>query len=415
LHVPKITKNLLYVQKFTADNNVSMKFHPSYFFVEDRMFGKILHQGPSRNGLYHWLPPSATPPRVFLSERATSVDWHARLGHPVDRIVHHVFSNFNLSTTSNKKPIVCPACQRGKSHQLPFSLSENKSSFPLELVFSDVWGPSLTISNNGARYYVIFVDHFSKFTWFYPITCKYNVSSIFPKFQAYVERLFDCKIKSIQMDGGGEFQKLRHLFASHGIHHRITYPHTHQQNGYMERKHRHIVEIGLTLLAHCSAPLTYWAEAFQTTCYLINRLPTPILKNTSPLQKLFNLWPNYNFMRVFGCACWPHLQPCNKYKLDFHFDTCIFIGYSPSYRGYQCLHPPIKCIYISCNVIFDELSFPFTSISPPPHTSPFPSHTIIYPPSFHAPPSPRVTHALQIEKTLPLCPSGRVPLPLILH
>jgi hypothetical protein len=71
LHVPKITKNLLSVQKFTTDNNVSMEFHPSCFFVKDRMSRKILHRSSSRNGLYHWFSPSATPPRVFLSERDT--------------------------------------------------------------------------------------------------------------------------------------------------------------------------------------------------------------------------------------------------------------------------------------------------------------------------------------------------------
>jgi hypothetical protein len=54
LHVPKITKNLISIQKFTADNNVFIEFHPSCFFVKDHMSGKILHQGPSRNGLYHW-------------------------------------------------------------------------------------------------------------------------------------------------------------------------------------------------------------------------------------------------------------------------------------------------------------------------------------------------------------------------
>jgi hypothetical protein len=146
------------------------------------MSGKILHQGPSRNGLYNWFLPSATPPHVFLGEHATSVDRHTRLRHLANRIVRHVISNFNLSTTSNKKPTICLACQRGKSHQLHFSLFENKSNFALELVFYDVWGPSPTISNNGACYYVIFVDHFSKFTWFYPITSKSEVSSIFPKF-----------------------------------------------------------------------------------------------------------------------------------------------------------------------------------------------------------------------------------------
>jgi hypothetical protein len=64
-------------------------------------------------------------------------------------------------------------------------------------------------------------------------------------------------------------------------------PTHHQQNGSVERKHHHIVETSLTLLAHCSAPLTYWVEAFQTVCYLINRLPSPILNNESPFKNFF--------------------------------------------------------------------------------------------------------------------------------
>jgi hypothetical protein len=211
--VPQITKNLLSIQNFTSDNNVYVEFHPSCFFVKDRISGKILHQGPSRYGLYHWFSPTTAPPSILSSSRTTFVDWHAHLGHPADRIVHHVLSKFQLPFTSNKKQAICPACQQGKSHQLPFSLSENKSSAPLELIFSDVWGPSPILSNNGARFYVIFVDHFSKFTWFYPIACKSDVFSIFPKFQAYVERQFNHKIKSIQTDGGGEFTKLRPFFC----------------------------------------------------------------------------------------------------------------------------------------------------------------------------------------------------------
>jgi hypothetical protein len=124
--------------------------------------------------------------------------------------------------------------------------------------------------------------------------------------------------------------------------------------------------MGLTLLAHCSVPLQYWAEAFLTACYLINRLPTPVLKNASPFQKLFSSQPNYSFMRVFGCACWPHLWPYNQYKFDFRSKTCIFIGYSPSHRGYKCLHLPTSRIYISRNVIFDESTFPFRLSSPSP-------------------------------------------------
>lgn len=61
-----------------------------------------------------------------------------------------------------------------------------------------------------------------------------------------------------------------------GIFYRLSCPHTHQQNGAVERKHRHLVETGLALLSHSSVPLVHWEDAFHTACYLINRLPTPI-------------------------------------------------------------------------------------------------------------------------------------------
>uniref|UniRef100_A0A803PQB9 Reverse transcriptase Ty1/copia-type domain-containing protein n=1 Tax=Cannabis sativa TaxID=3483 RepID=A0A803PQB9_CANSA len=61
-------------------------------------------------------------------------------------------------------------------------------------------------------------------------------------------------------------------------------PHTSAQNGRAERKHRHIVEMGLTLLAQAHMPLKFWWDSFQAAVYLINRLPTPVLKNHSPFK-----------------------------------------------------------------------------------------------------------------------------------
>ena len=52
--------------------------------------------------------------------------------------------------------------------------------------------------------------------------------------------------------GGVEYRNLNSFFNKLGISHRVSCPHTHQQNGAVERKHRHIVEAGLTLLAHAS-------------------------------------------------------------------------------------------------------------------------------------------------------------------
>ena len=66
---------------------------------------------------------------------------------------------------------------------------------------------------------------------------------IFLQFQAHVERLLDTKIKWVQSDWGGEYQKIHNtFFRSLGIAHRVSCPHTHQQNGSANRKHHHIVE-----------------------------------------------------------------------------------------------------------------------------------------------------------------------------
>jgi hypothetical protein len=78
----------------------------------------------------------------------------------------------------------------------------------------------------------------------------------------------------MQMDSGGEYQKLNSFFTKTGISHHVSYPHTHQQNGVIERKHHHIVEVELSLLAHANMPLKYWDEAFSTAAYLINRTPS---------------------------------------------------------------------------------------------------------------------------------------------
>ncbi|XP_047337181.1 cation/H(+) antiporter 15-like [Impatiens glandulifera] len=80
---------------------------------------------------------------------------------------------------------------------------------------------------------------------------------------------------------------------NHGILHRLSCPHTSEQNGIAERKIRHITEIGLTLLAHASMPLHYWSEAFETATYLINRLPTPTLHQRSPFETIFHSSPDY--------------------------------------------------------------------------------------------------------------------------
>ncbi|WVZ48786.1 hypothetical protein U9M48_000195 [Paspalum notatum var. saurae] len=302
---------------------------------------------------------------VFSTVKPSVETWHTRLGHPSLPVVRQVISRNNLSCESNKSgpASVCDACQQAKSHQLPYSRSSSVSSAPLQLVFSDVWGPAPD-SVGRKKYYVSFIDDFSKFTWLYLIKHKSEVFQKFQEFQSLVERTFDRKILAIQTDWGGEYEKLNPFFTRLGISHHVSCPHAHQQNGSAERKHRHIVEVGLAILAHASMPLKFWDEAFLTAVYLINRTPSKILNFATPFERLFDKKPEYSSLRVFGCACWPNLRPYNDRKLQYRSKQCAFLGYSSLHKGYKCLDISTGRVYISRDVVFDEKVFPFAKLHP---------------------------------------------------
>ena len=211
------------------------------------------------------------------AEKPTASRWHSRLGHPALPIVKKVIDENNLPCSSEvSKESVCDACQQAKNHQLPYPKSTSVSNFPLALIFSDVWGRAPESAGRNT-YYVSFIDDYSKFTWIYLLKHKSEVFEKFHEFQRLVERLFDRKIITMHTDWGGEYEKLNSFFRKVGISHHVSCPHAHQQNGAAERKHRHIVEVGLALLSHASVPLKFWGEAFISAVHLINRTPSKVI------------------------------------------------------------------------------------------------------------------------------------------
>jgi hypothetical protein len=163
---------------------------------------------------------------------------------------------------------------------------------------------------------------------------------------------------------GGRVSKTKYLFQQIGISHHISCPYAHQQNGSAERKYRHIIEVGLSLLAHASMPLKSWDETFLAATYLINRLPTKVLGFCSPLERLFQKKPNYSGLRTFGCACWPNLRPFNTHKLQFRSKQCVFLGYNTLHKEFKCLNVAEGRVYVSHDVVFDETVYPFSKLNP---------------------------------------------------
>lgn len=203
-----------------------LEFHPDYFLIKDQATKSTILKGRCYRGLYP-LPSDRSIKQAFGVVKPSLSRWHNRLGHPSFSVVSKIVSSNKLPCLfESNKESVCDACQKAKSHQLPYNRSLGSSKFPLELVHSDVWGPAIdSVGRN--KYYDSFVDDFSKFTWIYFIKYKSEVFQKFHEFQTMVERQFDRKILTMQTDWGTEYQKLHSFFDKAGIIHHVSCPHAH--------------------------------------------------------------------------------------------------------------------------------------------------------------------------------------------
>jgi hypothetical protein len=201
LHVPQAHKSLASVHKLTVDNDASMEFHLWFFLIKDRASRRILLSGRCKGGLYPLESlPSKLNKQAFSAFTVLVDRWHNRLGHPSSSVISYIVHHNNISCSSmSDKVSVCQACQRVKSHQLPYSKSSSVSTVPLQLVYSEVWGPAPT-SVGRKKYYVSFIDDYSKYTWIYLLNDRSEVFQKFHEFQSLVERMLGRKIIAMQTD-----------------------------------------------------------------------------------------------------------------------------------------------------------------------------------------------------------------------
>ena len=120
----------------------------------------------------------------------------------------------------------------------------------LDVVHSDVWGPAQITTLGRCRYYVTFIDDFSKHTWIYPMRQKSEVFRHFQRFKVEVEKTMGRHVHCLRSDGGKEYfsDEFMAYLRKDGIQREFSCRHTPQQNGVVERKNRHIVEVARAMM-----------------------------------------------------------------------------------------------------------------------------------------------------------------------
>ena len=168
-----------------------------------------------------------------------------------------------------------------KSHRNSYKIKLYCVSKPFYLIHTDVWGPSRITTLTGKKWFVTFIDD--------------KVAKLFQDFYSMVENQFQTKINIRRSDNGTKFYNdcLGDFLLEKGILHQSTCRDTHQ-NGIVERKNEHLLEVGKALMFHMNVPTHLWGDAILTS-YLINRMPIRVLKYATPLQTLKNKFPNTHF------------------------------------------------------------------------------------------------------------------------
>ena len=353
-YLPQFTSNLISVKRATVDLNCQVVFRPNEVEFQDLKSGQVIGRGDSKNQLYHLHTTKLSQPfdSVCLSSTTDRIDsstWHARLGHPHTRAIELILPALSFNH------LECEACILGKHCRTVFPTSETIYENCFDLVHSDVW-TSPCVSRDNQKYFVTFIDEKSKYTWITLLPSKDRVLDAFVNFQAYVTNHYNATVKVLRSDNGGEYTSnaFKSHLAKHGIVHQTSCPYTPQQNGVAERKNRHLMEVSRSMMYHSNVPKRFWGDAVQTACYLINRIPTKVLKNLSPFEVLNKSKPYIDHLRVFGCLCYVLVPGEQRNKLDAKSTKAMFMGYSITQKGYKCYDPVTRRVLVSRDVKFIE-------------------------------------------------------------
>ena len=233
--------------------------------------------------------------------------WHRRFAHHNHADIRMMFDNkwvegVKLDSKLPPDPI-CEPCLAGKMHANPFPTSNHRAKHPLELVHTDIHGPTPVQSHQGYRYWALFKDDCTRLRCVIPLKKKSDTYGAFKVFKAFAENLFDCKIKATRDDKGGEYmsKEFEEFCLEHGIERQHTTRNRPQQNGDAERDNRLFGERITAMLAESGLPPQFWLECLMALVYVLNRCPTSALKGMTPYEAAYKRKPNVS--NLLKCDC----------------------------------------------------------------------------------------------------------------
>jgi len=363
-----VMKSVFYVEEFQSDlisigqlmdeNHCVLQMAEHFLVVQDRISRTLIGAGVRVGGTFHFRSTEFAA-SVTTREETKYALWHNRMGHPAAKVVG-LLPDISVSISSTNLNKACDICLRAKQTRTSFLLSLNKTLDIFELIHCDLWGPYRVPSHSGAKYFLTIVDDYSRGVWLYLLADKTEAPVHLQNFFALTERQFHRKVKTVRSDNGTEFMCLTKFFRENGIAHERSCVSTPEQNGRVERKHRHILNVARALRFQAGLPIEFWGECVLTAAYLINRTPSSVLNNVTLYERIHKKPPQFNHLLVFGSLCYAHNQRRHGDKFESRSRKCIFVGYPLGQKGWRLYDVETQEFFVSRDVVFSESEFPFS-------------------------------------------------------
>ena len=344
-YVKEMKSNLLSYAKITENNkivsigdslNIYNKFNNlvAIALKVDRLYkmtSKLINVESSVNCLN-----SLDKNNITLKEK-----WHPTLGHVNFKYLNTLCKNQllnGLPTELESEFMKCKICIENKMHNLPFKNNRTRAREILQIVHTDLNGPHATTGYCGEKYFLSFVDDYSKLARVYTIKSKDEVYDCLIEYVNEVENLTGKRIKRIRCDNGTEYlnKRIYKFLRERGIRIDPCPPYIHELNGTAERFNRSVMDMSRCLLAEAKVHRRFWPEVVRTAAYLKNRSLANTIELKSPYEIFFGKKPNVENLRVYGNKVFVRLPEQKRdTKWDRKDNLGILLGYSEV--GYRVL------------------------------------------------------------------------------
>jgi transposase InsO family protein len=353
LWVPELKANLISVNKLTKDGFI-VTFDKDHIYLKNGQTYNVI--GKANGNQYQLVArrndgcmPAASNDD---EEKLCSHEWHKRFAHRnlADVKLHKKIGLQFKKCNCNDQ---CEDCLVGKMARKPFPKKGTQATERLGRIVSDVCGWMQVESLGRKKYFVTFIDEYSKHCTVKFLREKSEVADATIQHIERMKNQLGIKPKAFRSDRGTEYlcEKLQWYLKIEGIDFETTVGYCPEQNGMAERKNRTLVEAARTMMNDAKLPMYLWAEAVDTANHVQNRLVNrETLK--SPFEILFNKKPRYEQLRRFGCDAYVKIPDEKRRKLNNKATMMKFVGYDEQSKGFRLFDG--RKIVISREVTFVE-------------------------------------------------------------